>query len=323
MRIALIGHAQGVHPMLAAELKRQGHSVLLLRGGRLDAWRAASVEGYDVVTLQHPCFMPLPEWMLQRALQRLVNRNARVCLTACMPDIVYLDEALNPESTLTHSPYRIGARRTERAHSQRLQLIRAASPGVRRYTEWFYDNIHGAVATRYEYGAACATRLGTRAALGGIPVDTHATATPWTDGPVRVFGTDEEGQNAVRTIQARYPQMCRLETESVLDSHLVVDEYGMHSPSAVALRAMAAAIPVLGGANPEYYRLLGCADTEHPVIQAATDPIELAVQIAGLTANAATLHARGAECRAWVLRHHNPTAVAHRYLRHWTACLNS
>lgn len=246
MRILFVGDYSNLHACLAAELRRRGHSVMVVSDGggyqqtacdvRLDrapGWAGGfrylqaifdllpRMSGFDVVQLINPHFFKLRPGKLRYLFSQLKRTNGSVFLTLAGNDFFFV-EACTRSALFPYSEFRIGSERTPFAVEAAAHEQGWLRPGVERFDRWIYDSIDGAMSALYEYDVAARPILGNRLVYTGIPIDLAAhPATPLPDGQQIVIlvgtrpgmavqkGTDQLA-HAARRLEVATGGKCRL-----------------------------------------------------------------------------------------------------------------
>lgn len=368
MKILLLGDASNFNCALAPALRRRGHTVVLAsegsgfmqtprdidtgrRPGKLGGlrlylsaragsmWRA--LRGFDVVAVHNPVFMQLRPERLRPILDGLCRRNGRLFLTALGTDTPYMEECLDPASRLLYNEWRLPSGPSPLA-LERPDIPRAwlDDGPLRRYTDYFYSRISGAVSALYEYDLALARRLPRdRYRYGGIPVDMDAVAAGHSldpDAPVVLFlgrhrhRMTEKGtlllESAARAVAARHPDLCRLEVvenrpyaeyvQLLQRADVVLDQVYSYTPATNALLAMAMGKVAVSGGEEDYYRFIGEPELR-PVVNVQPDPADIEARLEALVTDRADMRARMAAGRTFVERHNSADVVAGRFLDCW------
>ncbi len=202
MKILFAGDASNMHNCLATQLKRMGHTAVVVSDGsrwmdtgrdinltrRPGRWGAVQYaarllrqlplwRGYDVVELASPIFFKLRPERLQWVLDWLRRHNRMVVLSALGTDYVYYT-ACHDGHTFRYSDYRIGNEPSPYVLSSEYIAQHQDNwklPVMRRYSDHVTGCIDGAVACLYEYWAAYRPVLPPdRLAYAGIPIDTSS-----------------------------------------------------------------------------------------------------------------------------------------------------
>lgn len=325
--------------------RRPGRLGGALLAGRLWGPLHRHLRGYDVVALQSPHFLSLKPSRLRWFFDRLRRENGAVFLSAAGTDQIYVREALNPGSVLRYNEYRIGDAPGPLALADPKTLAEWQTPEMQAYGDYFYDHIDGAVSALYEYDVALRSRLEPgRVAYGGIPIDLKMLPFRAIDPDitqVRLFlgrhrerkaekGTDlletaarrvadaSDGRVTVNIVE-NLPFSQYIET--MIGSHILLDQIYSYTPATNALMAMARGLNVVSGGEEDYYRFIG--ETENrPIINAPTDVDALTEILRRACADTSEIARRGAASRAFVEKHNAADVVARRYLDFWTKRLN-
>lgn len=373
-KILLLGDYSNCHNTLAAGLRALGCRVTVASDGSrwqnvhrdIDLRRApgtagavryaagvfaklafGSLGGFDIVAVHDPHFADLRPGRLKPLYRLLRRRNGRIFYTAMSNDIPYLDMLCAPDPPLAYSEWhRSTPAGTVHAHAGKERIAAWRDPAIRRWQDWFFDNIDGAVSVLYEYHLAMQRRLGDGlCAYGGLPVDTDRFAPSpgrgamgWDgNGPVRLFlgrdprRTDLKGslvlEDAARAAMARHPGAATLQivqnvtfdrfTGLLRDAHVVLDQIYSYTPATTALMAMACGQNTVSGGEADFYDFIGEHDNR-PVINAPIDAGALTDVIADVIAHPADIKTRGQQSRQFAVRHNDAVTVAKRFLDFWT-----
>ncbi len=362
MKILFIGDYSNLHACLAAELRKRGHHVDVLsdRGGYMntqaDFYLARTpgiiggakylyklfsllpqLGGYDVVQLINPNFLKLRPGKIKYFFDHLKRQNGSMFLSLAGNDYFFV-KACAEAKMFRFSEYKVGATPTVFLEDDPERMWGWLSDDNRRWQEYFYENIAGAMAVLPEYDMAARPLLGDKVAFTNIPVD--LSGLPYepnnVDGPVKIFigmrgGMEiQKGTSLLlgiaRELEKEMPE--RVEVERVSDvsldeyltrmkkSNIVLDQLYAYSPATNALQAMALGKVAGSGAQPEYYDYI--ADTPYrPVFTLSpTDP-GLKERLCALVQNPEEMMLRGKWGREIVEKNNDVRIVADKYIAHW------
>lgn len=323
---------------------------LLRRSGKVGAVRylfdvlraLPKMRGFDVVHLAGSIFLRLRPEKNRRVLDYLRKHNGKIVLSALGTDANYY-ALCQDDKTFRYSDYMVGDKPSPYVGSPEYyaqQQPNWGKPFMREYCDYLVEHIDGAVACLYEYFVTYKPILGDRVAYAGIPIDTAALEPQFIDAvpeKVRFFigiqpdrtvikGTDRLLAALTRLAQ-RHPDECELEVvervpyaeyvQRMRSAHALVDQLYSYTPATNALLAMAQGLVAVGGAEPEYYDLIGENDN-HPIINVtpySDDGIDECLE--QLLANKDRLPALSHASRAFVEKHNAAPVVAQRYIDFW------
>ncbi|MCM1153401.1 MAG: hypothetical protein NC328_07095 [Muribaculum sp.] len=297
------------------------------------------LSGYDFVSLRNPNFLELKPDKSRFFFRRLLKDNRHVFLTDLTTDTPFLDMLEAPDSPLSYSEWFVDGK------PNRLRLLDAPqwdgwhAPPMRRLDNEVYDNIDGAVSALYEYHLSLQRRLPPeKIAYGGIPIDVDEINPSFVDtsGKIRFFlgrdyrrklikGTDLLEQ-AARDVMAANPGKVELDIvenvsrteffERMRQCNVVLDQIYSYTPATTALEAMAMGIPVVSGAEPEFYEFIGEKES-FPIYNAPIELDPLRRLLQSIVADRRRLRENSLAGRDFVRRHNDKSVVAARFLNFW------
>lgn len=365
-RILLLGDYSNCHHTLSTGLKALGCDVTVASDGTswmntardIDITRGSGkgvgllyylkmhrllsgrLSGYDIVAINDPNFCRLKPERLTRLFRLLKSRNKGVFLTSMSTDIAYLDMIEAVGSPLRYNEWFIGGKPSPWHIVKEEEWCKWHDDTLRRYQEYVFDNLDGAVSVLYEYHLGIKRRMGgAGTAYGGIPIDMtlfEPSALPERPERVRLFlGRDRNRKEmkgselleaAARAVVSRHPDKAELEIvenvpwtefrERMSTAHVVLDQIYSYTPATTALMAMAMGLNVVSGGEPEYYEFIG-EDENRPIINAPLDVAAIEKTIEDIVLHPEELSERGRRSRAFVAKHNEATVVAHRFLSFW------
>lgn len=367
LKILLLGDYSNCQRTLATGLRRLGCDVTVVSDGSswqdcerdIDISRRAGkigglelylkltmslrkkLSGYDIVSVHDPNFVSLRTSLIKRVFDRLKRDNGAVFLNAMSNDVPFLDMLAAPDCPLGYSEWFVDGR-PNRLFTEENDLWQEwHTDALKKYQQYFYDIIDGAVSVLYEYHLALQRTLpADKIAYGGIPIDLEKFKTidlPARPDKVRLFlGRDRSRmllkgsdylETAARRVVDRHPDKAELilvenrpfdEFVSLLKSaHVVLDQIYSYTPATTALMAMAYGLNVVSGGEPDYYDFIG-EHENRPIINAPIEPDALTDAIEQIVLHPEELAERGRRSREFVEKHNECTTVAKRYLDFWT-----
>lgn len=296
----------------------------------------------DIVSLISPNFVQLRPNRLRYFFDRLRGENRAVFLTAAGTDAAYVRYCMGGSSRLRYNEWQIEGKPGPLAVADPQQLTEWMAPGLQAYTDYVYRNISGVVTALYEYHCAVSELVESdKLAYGGIPVNTGLLTPDYgkrTDKTVIFLGrhrgryaekgTDILERAARKAISGlRNTELKIVENVSLAQyirlqqsANLVLDQIYSYTPATNALMAMSRGLPVVTGAEPDYYDFIG-ETAMRPIINAKYDEDLLASQIALYASDRELLDTMGRQARLFVEKHNDVNIVAQRYLDFWKSKL--
>lgn len=239
------------------------------------------LRGYDIVSCSSPIFIEQKPRRVRELFRNLKRDNGAVFLSALGTDLPFIEECTAPDSRLRYSEFRQQGRPGPLVEARPTLIDEWHRPELRDWCDEFYACIDGAVTALYEYQLSVARRLPPeKIAYGGIPIVIDELAPvrlPERPCPVKIFlgrhrhrmavkGTDRLEAAARRAMNLRpgkgelvivenlpYAEYIRL----LRSAHIVIDQAYSYTPATNALLAMGYGIPVVSGAEQEYYDFIG------------------------------------------------------------------
>ncbi len=362
MKILFIGDYSNLHACLAAELRRRGHEVTVMSDGcghmktRADIYierkpgiaggmrylyrlfsLLPSLKGYDVVQLINSNFLSLRPGKIKYFFDALKGENGSMFLTLAGNDYYFVKACAQGE-IFRFSEFMAGDKPTEFHRMNPSRLYGWISEANRRWSEYLYEKIDGAMSVLPEYDMAARGVLGERLHFTNLPVD--LASLPWTEldteGPLRLFvgirggmelqkGTGrllEIARKLEREMPGKVTAQCARDltlTEYLRlmrQSHVVLDQLYSYSPATNALQAMALGRVAASGAQPEYYSYIGDPE-ERPVISLSPLDGDIEERLRAFAADPEPLREMGRQGRRLVERHNDVRIVADRFLDVW------
>lgn len=372
LKILLLGDYSNCQRTLATGLRRLGCDVTLISDGsiwqncqrdidisrrpgkfggielllKLSTSLRKHLKGYDIVSVHDPNFVRLRPSLIKYFFDRLRRDNGAVFLNAMSNDVPFLDMLADPECPLAYNEWFVAGKPTRLYYENLAEWQNWHNDALKKYHQYFYENVDGAVSVLYEYHLGLERVLpAERIAYGGIPIDLdifEQVKLPDRIDKVRLFlGRDrtrmlKKGSDylelAARTVVERYPDKAELiivenrpfdEFIVLLKSaHVVLDQIYSYTPATTALMAMAYGLNVVSGGEDDYYNFIGERENR-PIINAPTDLEHLTETIEQIVLNPDQIAERGQRSREFVEKHNECTIVAQRYLDLWTSVLNN
>lgn len=362
MKILFIGDYSNLHACLAGELRCRGHEVSVLsdrcsymnthadiflerRPGMAGGAKylydlftlLPKLRGYDAVQLINSNFLKLRPGKIKYFYDRLREQNGAMFLTLAGNDYFFV-KACADGKLFRFSEFKNGERATRFLEETPHRMYGWISDANRRWSEYLYEDIAGAMSVLPEYDMAARPVLGDRVAFTNLPID--LSSLPYspldTSMPLKLFVGMRSGMETqkgtsllldiARELETEYPG--KVVAEKVQDvslqeylhrmreSHIVLDQLYSYSPATNALQAMALGRVAASGAQPEFYEYIGNPEA-HPVIALSPSDTDIKERLGRLVENPAPLHEMSREGRRLVEANNDVKVVADRFLAHW------
>lgn len=362
MRILLLGEFSNVHATLAKGLRAEGHNVTLASDG--DGWKDyprdidlrrpegnrlsqmrwlwhlwknfRTFQGYDVVQLINPIFLPLRAERLYRFYRFLRKHNKKIYLGAFGMDKYYV-RACVESHLFRYSDFNIGTE--QRRYFENDIWVRDWLKGAKgALNDYIAQDADGIVAGLYEYYAAYKADFGHRLRFIPFPiVPSPLVHTPYTpDRPIRFFIGIQQKRNAYKgtdimwhallRLREQYPERVELiqaislpfdeYIHQMQQADVLLDQLYAYTPAMNALEAMGRGICVVGGGEPENYTILNCSDIR-PIINVYPTEESVYKALCLLVENHTEIPRLQKESRLYIERYHDYRKVARCYLDFW------
>lgn len=364
MKILLLGEYSNVHCTLAQGLRALGHHVdvasdgdswknyprdIDLRRQSLGRWDTLKflwrlrrtwprLQGYDVVQLINPVFIPLRAERILPYYRQLRERNGKLFLGAFGVDKPWVEQGLRPE-TFRYSDFYLYGKLRENAENE--EMIRDWLHGPKgELNEIIAEDCDGIVAGLYEYWCCYQADYAQKTTFIPFPVN-HDVVTPRRPHPddpaMRFFIGVQRARSAYKgtdimlraldKLQKKWGERMQIiKAESVpfaqysrmMDgSDVLLDQLYSYTPAMNGLLAMAKGLVLVGGGEEEQYELLGEKELR-PIInvQPTQESVEQEIE-RRLLLHPDDLAQLQHDSRAYTLRHHHHIRVAEQYVRFW------
>lgn len=362
MKILFIGDYSNLHATLAVQLRRMGHQadVLSDRCGYMNTHSDLYVKrnpgfkgavkylfdlfsllprlkDYDAVQLINSNFFHLRPGKIKYFFDRIKGENKSVFLTLAGNDYFFVKACVESD-LFRFSEFKTGNKFTEFHIKNPAHTFGWISDQNRRWSEYLYQKIDGAMSVLPEYDMAARDILGEKLCFTNLPIDLTSLPTPKfsLENPVKIFigmrsGMEIQKGTAIlknMAIGLANDMPGKVAVESVKDlplndylarmndSHIVLDQLYSYSPAMNALYAMALGKVVATGAQPEYY---DCLDNNlyKPILSLSPFDNDIKERISQLVSNPETILIKGREGRELVKANNDSLIVAKKFLNHW------
>ena len=356
MRILLIGEYSNVHWTLAQGLKSLGHEVCVISNGdfwknyprdidvartpgklggirlMLKLWSILpKMRGYDVVQLINPMFFELKAERLFWFYRYLRKHNKRVFLCAFGMDYYWVHECIE-RKPLRYSDFNIGEtlRTNEDAMKERADWLGTAKE---RLNKLIANDCDGIVTGLYEYDVCYRPHFPEKTCFIPFPI-VPTSLTPLT--PIRIFigiskqrsaykGTDIM-LKAAEAIADKYPENVVLEKANgvpfatyqrmIESSDVLLDQLYAYTPAMNALLAMSKGIVVVGGGEPENYKIIHETGLR-PIINVEPTYESVYHELEQLVLHPERIPELKRQSIEYIKKHHDFVKVAMQYVDFW------
>ena len=306
-------------------------------------------KGYDVVQIINPVFLQLSGkrmWPFYRFLRR---HNRSVFMGAFGMDHYWVKAGLDGR-TFRYSDFNFGS--LQRRGGTNEHFIADWLEGEKgRLNRHIAADCDGIVAGLYEYWESYRTHCPeAQGKLTYIPfpiVVPEGHVAPHTSDRLRcridiqrersVFMGTDIMLRALERLEKTYPQEVEVvKVENVPyakyvrmleDSDVILDQLYSYTPAMNALQAMAEGLIVVGGAEPEYYRLTERQEpnTTHlrPIINVIPQEESVYRELEDLILKQQTVNRLRNQSREFVRKHHDYRKVARQYLDFWQSTITA
>lgn len=288
---------------------------------------------FDVVQIKNPLFLDLKIERNLNFYRFLLKHNEKVFLGAFGTD--YFWEKLCLEKKLKYSDLYIG--------DKPLNIYECAWVG----TQFEEANIeiaetcNGIISCLYEYYTAYEPYYKSKLEYIPLPINTDFLQYRQKNNnkdKIKIFigvqklktklkGTDlflEEGMK----IQEAYPKEVLINTVTSLpwseyvnimsQSDVILDQLYSYTPGMNGLIAMAQGLVLVGGGEPEMYKLLK-ENYNHPIINVNPSKEDIYHKLENLVQNKKSIPEISSNSRKFIEKHHNYIQVAQQYIDFWNS----
>ena len=294
------------------------------------------MRGYDVVQLINPMFLELKAERLFPFYRYLRRHNKKVFLGAFGMDTLWV-KAGTDRKTFRYSDFNIGDRLVDNKSTREL-IADWSGTAKERLNYMIADDCDGIIAGMYEYYAAYKPRYGSKLVHIPMPINVRdaGEAKMEQHDKVRFFIGIQKSRNeykgtdimlrALMRVKENYPDRCEIlkaenvpfeeYTKMVADSDVLLDQLYGYSPGMNALLALTKGKIVVGGAEEEYYSLIG-EKSLRPMVNVVPDEEDVYRKLENLVMNPHLIPRMKKESLQLVRKYHDHRAVAAQYLEFW------
>lgn len=306
-------------------------------GMRLMAKLAAllpRLRGFDVVQLINPMFLELKAQRIRPIYRWLRRHNGKMVLGAFGMDYYWVHENIT-RKPLRYSDFNFGEtlRIDDAAMKERKDWIGTPKQSL---NELIANDCDGIVTGLYEYDAVYRPLFPAKTRFIPFPVrpdDDVVIEEKRRGEPVKVFIGISKGRSAYKgtdimlaaaqDVQRRHPGDMELLVAEGLPfdeyvrlmrgSDAILDQLYSYTPAMNALEAMSHGIIVIGGGEPENYKILGEKELK-PILNVEPNYHSVVRQLEWLVTHPGNVASLKRQSVDYIQRHHNYIEVARRYV---------
>ena len=289
------------------------------------------MRGYDVVQLINPMFFELKAERLFFFYKYLRKHNRRVFLGAFGMDYYWVNTCIT-DKPLRYSDFNIG----EKLRTDKAAIIERADwigTTKERLNKLIADDCDGIITGLYEYDVCYRPVFPEKTRFIPYPIQEQAVSRTDVHKPLRVFigiskqrsaykGTDIM-LKAAEAIHAKYPEQMSLkkaeglpyaEYQLMMDnSDVILDQLYSYTPSMNSLLAMSKGIVVVGGGEPENYKIIHDEELR-PIINVQPNYESVYQELVQLVLHSERVPELKRQSIEYVKRHHDYVKVAQQYV---------
>lgn len=294
------------------------------------------LRGYDVVQIINPMFLELKAERIAPIYRYLRKHNKKMFLCAHGMDRYWVEGCTAQPPLFRYSDFNIGNTPISNPFIEEQKKDWSGTAKATLNQEIAHD-CNGIIAGLYEYYAVYEKEFKEKLTYIPFPVEPEErTAREHGNNKIKFFiGINKERNaykgtdimlRALERIASDYPDKCEiLKAESVPfaqyrqmidDCDVLLDQLYGYSPAMNALLAMSKGKIVVGGAEEEYYRMLG-ENSLRPLVNVTPSEEDVYIKLKWLIDNSDKIPQMQADCITLVNRHHSPRKVAEQYIEFW------
>lgn len=294
------------------------------------------LRGYDVVQIINPMFLELQAERIAPIYRYLRKHNKKMFMGAYGMDRYWVEGCTATPRLFRYSDFNTGDTPIDNNYT-REQIADWQNTPKARLNEYIAHDCDGIIAGLYEYYAVYEKEFKEKLTYIPFPVEEEKRGELYDDKrKIRFFiGINRERSiykgtdimlRALERIAREYPTRCEIvKAESVpyaqyrqmMDSSdVLLDQLYGYSPAMNALLAMAKGKIVVGGAEEEYYQMLG-ENTLRPLVNVTPSEDDVYNKLKALVEHSEDIARLQQECATIARLHHNPRKVAEQYLKFW------
>ena len=294
------------------------------------------LRGYDVVQIINPMFLELRAERITPIYHYLRKHNKKIFMGAFGMDHYWVKGCTATPRLFRYSDFNIGNTPIDNNYT-REQIADWQNTPKASLNKHIAHDCNGIVAGLYEYYAVYEREFKEKLTYIPLPIEKEKTGELYNGKrKIRFFiGINRERSiykgtdimlRALERIARDYPTRCEIvKAESVPfaqyqqmmnSSDILLDQLYGYSPAMNALLAMAKGKIVVGGAEEEYYQMLG-ESTLRPLVNVTPSEKDVYNKLKTLVEHPEDIARLQQECATLAAQYHNPRKVAEQYLKFW------
>ena len=294
------------------------------------------LRGYDVVQIINPMFAELKAEQLKPIYRYLRRHNKKMFMGAYGMDAYWVKSCTSTPHIFRYSDFNIGDKAIDNQYTREQKADWTNTPKA-ELNHYIAHDCNGIIAGLYEYYAAYKEYFPHKLTYIPFPITPEEEREPYNENrKIRFFiGVNRERNiykgtdimlRALERIARDYPADCEiLKAENVPfeqykqmvnSCDILLDQLYGYSPAMNALLAMSKGKIVVGGAEEEYYELLG-EENMRPCINVTPSEEDVYNKLRNIIKEKKSIAQLQKESRLMIEKHHTPQKVAKQYLEYW------
>ena len=364
MKILLLGEASNLHWTLSEGLRSLGHKVTVISNGSVwmnnnrdinlkrksysfpDTLHYAGsliyhlkdLTGYDIVQINHPCFLDFKASTCYRIFRFLKKHNKKIFLGAFGTDHYWVKHCLD-KKTFRYSDFYIGDSFNTYIPGNEKTIQEWMTGEKAEINKKMAEEANGISCCLYEYYISYYSEFKEKAKYLPLPINLQEHPLrniPKYPEQVQFFigiqkdrnelkGTDRM-LNVLQKLARDYPDIVKIAKavsvpyqeykQMMYGSDILLDQLYSYTPGMNGLIAMAKGLVVIGGGEPEMYDLMG-EQENRPIINVLPDEQDIYQKAESLIMHRESLEQRSLNSRHFVEKHHDHIKVVGEYLHFW------
>lgn len=296
------------------------------------------LRGYDVVQIINPMFLELKAERIAPIYRYLRKHNGKMFMGAFGMDTYWVKGCCSEPRLFRYSDFNIGNTPITNDYTKE-QIADWTGTTKSQLNEYIANDCNGIIAGLYEYYAVYEKEHSNKLTYIPFPVEPQKISHTYNGkDKIKFFiGINKERSiykgtdimlHALERIARNYPDKCEiLKAESVPfaqyrqmvdECDVLLDQLYGYSPAMNALLAMSKGKIVVGGAEEEYYKLLG-EDTLRPLVNVTPSEEDVYQKLKELVKHPEKIATMQQQSAMLALKHHSPRKVAEQYIKFWTS----
>lgn len=295
------------------------------------------LRGYDVVQVINPCFFELKAEKNLKIFRYLKKHNRKIFLGGYGNDYYWVHTCAFTD-TFRYSDFQLFGKKRSNGYTEGEIKDWIGSPKEKANKE-MARTCNGIITGLYEYYASYLPYFPDKMTFIPFPIN-REKITPKEeradDGKVHFFIGIQKSRNQVKgtdimyrallRVKERYPGQCEIvKAESVPYSEyqqlmnrsdVLLDQLYSYTPAMNGLLAMAKGLVLVGGGEPENYKILSESELR-PIVNVLPDEEDVVRKLEYLVQNKEQIRQLSAQSVEYIRRHHDHIQVARRYLDFW------